>query len=270
MNIVDSSDIFKGFEKLGIIGERVVIHSSLQSLGYVKGGAETVIDVILDSFKTILMPAFCWSSNTAPPEDDRPVQNGCDYSFYDGWEKKSEPFIVESAGVERRMGIISRKFVSLPYIYRSDHAWHSWAAYGDLAGRIVENHTWDTTNLPIERLSDLGGHILLLGVGLSSCTAIHIAEEKAGRHPFIRWATDRNGVVRRVRAAGCAKGFDNLMPYCKDLFRESYIGNCRIITTPLQPFIDHVTSIIKSFPEETRCSETCIRCTDAILGGPID
>lgn len=269
MQVVTRADLRAGFERLNVIGKRVVVHSSLRSLGNMAGGAEAIVAECLNSFETILMPAFCFDSNAPPPSDDRPERNGCDYSFYDNWSKPPTPFIVESACVDPKMGVISQTFARLPETRRSDHPWHSWAASGAQANHLVDGHPWEVTNLPLERLSELGGQLVLLGVTLSSCTAIHVAEERAGRRPFIRWMTDHSGKTRRVRVAGCAKGFDNLMPYCQDLFSETYVGSCRILSTPLKPFIEHVTSVIRSFPQLTRCSETCIRCRDAILGGPI-
>lgn len=270
MKAIIPSDVYEGFEKLGIVGERVVIHSSLSSFGEIKGGVEALVEVIIDSFKTILMPAFCWDSITVPPEDNRPRQNGCDYSFCDSWDKKPVPFIVENAGIERSMGIVSRHFLTKSNVRRSDHAWHSWAAYGDRTGQLTEKHPWNTTNLPIERLASMGGHVVLLGVGLNSCTAVHVAEEKAGRNPFIRWAIDRSGEVKRVRASGCAKGFNNLMPLYESSFKKTYVGECCVLTAPLKHFIGRMTSIILSKPEITRCSASCVRCRDAILGGPVE
>jgi aminoglycoside 3-N-acetyltransferase len=269
MNAVTGADIRAGFERLDLIGKRVVVHSSLRSFGHVVGGADTVVAELVHSFETILMPAFCFESTAPPPAWDHPEQNGCDYSFYEGWTKPTTPFIVESASVDLKMGLVSRTLARLPQSHRSDHPWHSWVAYGLLAEHLVDNHPWETTNLPLERLIELDGYLVLMGVGLSSCTAVHIAEERAGHHPFIRWATDRDGMVRRVRTAGCSKGFDNLMPYCKELFSETYVGDCRILSTLLKSFIEHITTVISSYPELTRCSKTCLRCRDAILGGPI-
>lgn len=268
MKAVASSDIYQGFKKLGITGERVVVHSSLSSFGELKGGVEALADVILNSFKTVLMPAFCWDSVAAPPQGDRPGQNGCDYSFYDTWGREPVPFLVENAGIEPSMGILSRHFLSLSGVRRSDHPWHSWAAYGDGSAELTEKHPWETANLPLERLADMGGRVVLLGVGLNSCTAVHIAEEKAGRRPFIRWAIDRGGKLRRVRASGCAKGFNGLLPFCKELLVRTEVGNSCVLTAPLNPFIEHLASVILSQPEVTRCATDCIRCRDAILGGP--
>src|SRR3989338_7673520 len=125
MKAISPSAVYEGFEKLGIVGERVVIHSSLSSFVELSGGVEALMDVIIGSFKTILMPVFCWDSVTVPPKDDRPGQNGCDYSFYDNCDKKPMPFIVENAGIEQSMGIISHNFLTKPNVLRSDHSWHS-------------------------------------------------------------------------------------------------------------------------------------------------
>ena len=267
MQSVNLSDICAGFEKLDITGKKVVVHSSLRSFGYVEGGAETVAEAMINSFDTVLVPGFSWESNAPPPPYDRPKQNGCHYSFYDNWTKPLKPFIVECAGIEPKIGVISKKLASMPNSRRSDHAWYSWIAYGSSADYLVKEHPWEIAHLPLEKLSKLGGYLVLMGVSLTSCTAIHLAEEYANRKSFIRWAVDKNGTVRRVKAGGCSKGFDNLIPHCQSLFSETYVGNCRILSTPLAPFVNHIASVIRNFPELTRCSESCIRCHDAILGG---
>jgi aminoglycoside 3-N-acetyltransferase len=267
---VTGAELQAGFERLGIVGKRVAIHSSFKSFGQVMGGPDAIVDACVDSFETILTPAFCFDSNAPPPPHDRPRQNGCNYSFYDNWPKPPQPFIVETARVDPKMGVISQRFASLGGAQRSDHAWHSWAANGAHAKALVNEHPWDTTNLPLERLSLMGGQVVLMGVNLSSCTAIHIAEERAGLRPFIRWATDRNGMTKRVRAAGCAKSFNNLMPHCEKLFSETYVGECKILAAPLNDLIEQAAMVIKSSPQVARCSEACLRCRDAILGGPID
>lgn len=214
------------------------------------------------------MPAFCWDSNAPPPSDDRPETNGCDYGFYDNWDTPPKPFIIQKAGINPKMGAIACAFLSMPGVDRSDHAWHSWACWGKDAQWLSADHDWNTANLPLERLSRKEGRVVLIGVGLSACTAIHIAEEYAGRRPFIRWATDKTGVVRRVRAAGCANGFDRLYPKSRHLFRQVQVGRCRILTARLDVLIDHMARLIKASPESGQCSPDCIRCRDAVLGGP--
>lgn len=64
--IVLKEELKKGFEKLGIIeGDNIIVHTSLSSLGFVCGGAQVVIEALLESVKdsgTILMPTQSWKN----------------------------------------------------------------------------------------------------------------------------------------------------------------------------------------------------------------
>lgn len=269
MIVINKQQFSTMLDELVIPSSRVVVHSSLSSFGYVEGGANIIIDALIEKYETVMMPAFSWESNTCPPLGDRPQNNGCDYSFYDNWDRAITPFIIEKMGIEKSMGLISREFIKREGVLRSDHAWHSWAVYGEGAQDIVRNHEWSITNLPIERIAEMGGYVLLLGVNLCSCTAIHIAEERAGREPFIRWAVNKNMKVQRVRASGCAKGFNNLLPYCREVIKEYRLGNAIIYVAKINDLLARATKAIIDNPFSTICSEDCIRCRDAVFGGSI-
>ena len=268
--MVTQVDIEQGLASLGLSGADVVVHASLRSFGSVDGGAATVVDAVRRVARTVLMPAFCFESNVPPPAGDRPARNGCDYRHYDHWDKPLVPFRVETAAVDARMGAIAREFASAADAVRSDHPWHSWAGSGARAERLLRPHPWSCTNLPLDRLAERDGSVVLLGVGLTACTAIHVSEERAGRRPFIRWAADRDGVVRRMRVAGCSKGFGALEPLCDDLFRETVIGTSRVRVAPLRALIDRCADVMRREPRLTICSESCLRCLDAAEGGPLD
>lgn len=260
-------DIGLALDELGL-GAHVVVHSSLRSFGGEAPDAEALVEALRQRFETVMMPAFSFSSNAPPPAGDHPTRNGTDYSFYAGWSRSPVPFVVERAEVDPKMGLLARRFAASTGVLRSDHPWHSWAAAGPLAAELVRDHYWASPNLPLERLARRPAHVLLLGVGLSACTALHIAEERAGRRPFIRWATDRQGGVRRMAVAGCAKGFDALTPACEPLLTRRRVGSSTLMAAPLGALIEKVTSILSTQPELTRCSEHCARCKDAIEGGP--
>ena len=262
------TDLEQAFERLGLAGSRAVIHSSLRSFGQMEGGADAVVDAIVNTFDTAMLPAFTFESNAPPPREDRPPVNGCDYAFYDNWNKPPIPFRVEEAAIDRTMGAIPRAFAARGGVVRSSHPWHSWVARGPAAVRLLEPHPWDTTNLPLDRLAEMGGHVVLIGVGLTSCTAVHTAEEQAGRRPFVRWAWDRDGMVRRVRVAGCSKGFDALEPFTDGLFREATVGEARIRVAPLTALLERFADVIRAQPMVIVHSDACLRCRDAALGGP--
>lgn len=266
--MVSPRDLEQALDRLRLRGSAAVVHTSLRRLGGVDGGSDAVARVVADMFGTALLPAFSFASNAPPPPGDRPARNGCDYTFYDRWNAPPAPFRLEEAGIDISMGAVARRFAALPGVRRSSHPLHSWIARGAAAEDLVRPHPWDTTNPPLERLAAIGGVVVLIGVGLNSCTAVHVAEERAGRQPFIRWAWDRDGVVRRVRVAGCSKGFERLRPHVADLFEEAPVGDGRVQAAPLAELIERCADAIRADPRITVCSEGCLRCRDSALGGP--
>ena len=266
--MVTGADLRKGFEALGVSGRNIVLHSSLRSFGGVAGGLDAVVEAVADSVGTVMVPAFNYRSVVAPPVDDRPERNAYDYSTCDTTGARPVPFRIEDAPIEPRMGAIARAIASLPQTRRSNHPWHSWAACGPIADELVNSHPWESTNLPLETLSTLGGYVVLMGVGLSSCTAVHVGEERAGRRPFIRWAVGEAGAVRRVGVAGCGKGFDRLTPDCSHLFVDTRVGGCLMRAARLDRLIETVAAVIRANPRATVCSDECVRCRDGARGGP--
>ena len=62
METITKNIIVRGLERLGLSsGDIVLVHSSLSALGWVEGGADAVIDAILEVLGTqgtLLMPSF--------------------------------------------------------------------------------------------------------------------------------------------------------------------------------------------------------------------
>ena len=125
-------------------------------------------------------------------------------------------------------------------------------------------------NLPLKRLADRDGYILLFGVGLSACTAVHLGEELAGRRPFVRWVLYADGKVRRVREYGCSEGFDKFTPYVEPLATRCAIGGCAVVCYHAKPFIEAIAQVIASQPEITLCGRPECRCMASLKGGPIE
>jgi aminoglycoside N3'-acetyltransferase len=82
----------------------------------------------------------------------------------------------------RGMGIVADTFWRLPGVMRSDSP-HAFAARGPMASRIAAAHPIDIPHgldSPVGRVYDLDGRVLLLGVGHTEDTTIHLAEFLAG------------------------------------------------------------------------------------------
>ena len=72
MRTVSKKDIVEGLREIGLKeGDIVIVHTSLKSMGYVCGGAQTVIEALIEvvtSEGTIVMPTQSWKN--LDPETD--------------------------------------------------------------------------------------------------------------------------------------------------------------------------------------------------------
>jgi len=267
--LVSHQSIVEGLRRLGLSGQPVAVHSSLRSFGEVEGGALSVVEAVEEVCPTVLMPGFQCAAKVLPAPEKRCCQNGCDYAAHFDPLTPPKPFDARNVPLHPKMGRVSERFARQPGVSRSDHPWHSWLGWGHSASEWLADHPWEITNRPLEALAQAAGYVVLLGVGLTSCTAVHLGEERAGRRPFVRWAMDSKGAIREVATCGCAKGFGALEPYVAGLFRSEMIGDCRAQAARIDSLIEQLAPIIRSRPELTRCSANCLRCRDSMLGGPL-
>ena len=159
---VSRNDICGGMRSMGIVpGATMLVHSSLSAFGYVQGGADAVIDALLDALGpsgTLVMPTFTWRDFHA---QDRVV------------------FDVRRTPCET--GRIPETFRRRSGVVRSVHVCHSVAAIGpgtaDVMGEGVSSFGPGST---FDALLRLDAWIVLLGVSFQSCTALHAVEEFVG------------------------------------------------------------------------------------------
>ncbi|MBN1579800.1 MAG: AAC(3) family N-acetyltransferase [Anaerolineae bacterium] len=179
---VTKQDIVRSLQQLGLnIGHKVLVHSSLSSLGYVQGGADAVIDAVLEVVGrpgTMLVPTLAGSELLSPDNPPRfdPRQTPC-------WT-----------------GRVPETFRLRPAAVRSLHATHSVAAIGADAILLTRDHLNSIT--PCDELSpygklaaDDGGYVLFIGVGHESNTMLHHVEEMAGVEYHLQKAFARAEIV---------------------------------------------------------------------------
>ncbi|HOJ09992.1 MAG TPA: AAC(3) family N-acetyltransferase [Clostridiales bacterium] len=178
MSYLNKSDIINGLRKLGLSdGDHVMVHSSLKSFGYVEGGANTVIDAVLETIGsdgTMLLPTNVFQGSVTVFLRDKIRDNkGIDLR------------------VEKSMtGIITETLRNRANSLRSIHPSHPVAAIGKKAEELLsEHHIGDSPagkKSPYGKLAELDkGKILLLGVTNSRNTSIHTAEEYYSSYIFI-------------------------------------------------------------------------------------
>ena len=222
---VTRADISGALRAVGLTRRSVVfMHSSLSALGYVEGGADAVVDALLDVVGAeglASVPTHTWGIVNAR----QPV------------------FHVELT--PSHVGKVTEVFRHRPGAVRSRHPTHSVAAIGRGAEGFVADHEHSSTpagrKTPYGRLCALGGQVLLLGVGLGSWTLMHAFEEWAPvPWLFDRWESlytvleDGRTIAvpsqRHTADPGCRRDYPALEPLLQrhGLIRYGSLGPARI------------------------------------------
>lgn len=166
------------FSQLGIrSGMTLFVHCSLSKIGWICGGAVTVIEVLLDLLGqdgTLIMP-----SHTADNSDPQHWQNPPVPSEWFETIRQSMPPYRSTVTPTFCMGKLAETFRHWPGVLRSEHPLFSVIAYGKKAKLITDHHDQCCgEQSPLARLYDCGenGYVLLLGVQHQNNTSIHLAE----------------------------------------------------------------------------------------------
>lgn len=189
--IVLKKDIALALKGVGIkAGQTVMVHTSLSSFGFICGGAQVVIEALLDCVGengTIMMPTQTWKNSD--PETGVHWEEPREWwqIIRDNW-----PAYDKDITPTNTMGAVPEMFRKWPRVLRSDHPVRSVAAYGKYAKYLTENH--DLCNIfgdesPIGKLYHLDGNVLLLGVGYDKNTSLHLADYRA-EYPDKRLASE--------------------------------------------------------------------------------
>jgi aminoglycoside 3-N-acetyltransferase len=167
MQTVDKDGLKTGLRQIGLKpGSSVLVHSALSQFGHVEGGADAVIDAMLDVVGergTVLVPTLTGSETLSP-------QN---------------PPKFDLANTPCWTGLIPETFRKRPEAIRSLHPTHSVAAIGANSIILTKDHHRSVT--PCDLFSPYGklaqqkqAFILLLGVDHDANTTLHYVEELVG------------------------------------------------------------------------------------------
>ena len=190
MKTVVKSEIADALRTIGLErGDSVIVHTSLGKIGYVCGGAQVVIEALIETVGeegTIMMPTQSWKN--LDPETG--VHWDADKTDWDRI-RENWPAYNKAITPTNTMGAVAEMFRSWPGAVRSDHPSRSFAAWGRNAEYLTKNHDLsdifgDTS--PIGKLYDLDGKILLIGVDYDKNTSIHLADVRAeyrGKHTYV-------------------------------------------------------------------------------------
>ncbi|MFE9660735.1 AAC(3) family N-acetyltransferase [Streptomyces sp. NPDC005955] len=272
---VTAEHLGRAADALGLSGMPVLVHASLRSFGArVDGGADAVVNVLLDRGCTVLVPTFTEPHfAVAPPVRPamRPTRNGVDYAR--PWPPPSHPapaaYSPECGLVNPRLGALPAALLTRRGTRRGDHPLNSFTALGPAATELVGGQSPVDVYAPLRALAEGDGRSLLVGVGLNRMTLLHLAEQRSGRRLFRRWARTRDGRTAQVEVGSCSEGFPQLEPLLRPCARTTAVGASRWVTHPARAALAAVVPALVADPGLTRCSAGCRACRDATAGGPL-
>lgn len=162
-------------------GSTLLLHTSVSSLGWVAGGAVAVVDAVLAALGpagTVVVPTQTGDLTDPADWGDPPVPESWWPTIRDT-VPPYRPAVTPSRG----MGLVPELVRTWPGARRSEHPLLSFAALGPAAQRTLDPHRPEDglgERSPLGRLYDDAAAVLLLGVGYDRCTALHLAEYRAG------------------------------------------------------------------------------------------
>jgi len=236
-------------------GSGVLVHSSLRAVRPVEGGADAVVDALLDVVGEeglLVVPTFTYDSER-----------------FDGTEPARTGAIAEAA--RRRDEAV-----------RSMHPTYSVAAIGAGAEGLCRDHELrpgTDVDTPLDRLASSGGAVLLLGVGHVANTTVHVGEFHANAAyltiPFDpSWPREHVVAVspseeRRVgydRFPGCSRSFGLVERglRARAAVRDGKIGGALVQLIDSRAIIDETVELLDEDPTALLCTDPrCYRCSRA-------
>jgi aminoglycoside N3'-acetyltransferase len=157
---------------------KVMVHSSLSGLGFVEGGAFTVIQALLEVIgEDGLLAMPCPPTTGANLES---VQTGV------AFDPRTTPCTT---------GKICETFRQRPGVMRSLHPTHSVAATGLQAEWLIKDHHLDPTpfgpHSPFARLLEMDGYLLGIGLDVRWITFYHHFEDVCDHFPVRVYMIER-------------------------------------------------------------------------------
>lgn len=243
--MITAERLTRDLRQAGIgVGQRVVVHSSLKSIGKVSGGAGAVVDALQSALTptgTLVMPTFTYSLKRWTPEPYNP------------------------AVTPSRTGLITETLRLRPDARRTAHPTHSFAIWGAHADEIAAAHL-DAVGRrsPLGWLLDHGGLIVQIGTDQDTNTSLHLCEELAevpylgvaftpGQSFEIAHRRLPGRPVEEVRVEPCpgsSRGFMRIAPAltAAGIVREVQVGQARTLVTALPALVSVAVPVLRRHP----------------------
>lgn len=256
--LITGKRLIRDLQSIGLEkGDMVYVHTSMKSIGWIEGGADTLIEAllaVLGDEGTLVVPTHTLSleGRGVPP-----------------YNQEVTPTV---------LGAFPEAVRKHPLAKRSRHASHSSAAIGKQATFLTENQDpahalgYDS---PIHRLYCSGGKTLLLGVSHEANTALHLAESLA-KLPYLSipydaswgrtaFALRPDGFLERteqVEFPGCSNRFHLIEGFLwlHNMVQYGKVGNAPAQLMDTDKMVDQAVEILRSKPDFFLCMKDSCPC----------
>lgn len=242
---ITREEIKAGLQSLGIKeGDLLGVHSSLSRIGHVRGGATTVLEALFETVGatgTIVMSTYLLSRPVELTAEDK--EKGIT------WKVSRLSF--DDLDSPSGMGIISDTFKRRKDVARWYHPFHSVTAWGKNAKVFCQSF------MP---LVEAGGKILLLGVQMDRCSALHIAETRVALPEDIKELMDWevSGELLKLYPPekwliGCKGAWGDFLIVQEEaeklgLIKQSFIGGATTRLFEAGPMVDLYEKLLRENP----------------------
>ena len=245
--VLTKEQLVRSLRELGVRNGMVLeVQSSRKSFGYVVGGAQTVVDALMDAVGyegTIVMPLqsgdntepSCWCR---PPIDRRLFHT----------IREHTPAFDPRMSDTRKMGRVVENFRRRQGVYFSYHPSSAFVAYGKYAKLICSEHSLHyslSNESPLGQLWKLQAYVLLLGVDYTNCTGMHLGEYRSGVRPIVLQggSVETESGQKWVEYLDLELDSDEFMEPGRRLERKGFVNTCTIGNAtcklfPLRPAVD--------------------------------
>lgn len=246
--MMTKDDLCAAFAETGLArGDSVIVHSACRTLGPVEGGADTILDALIEVLGpegNLMLPTFNYTRPLPEPYFDAAVTPG-------------------------RTGILPELGRKRPGAVRSLHPTHSVAVIGPAAEALTRDHHRGRAfgiGSPIDRLAQRGGKVLLIGVNHASNSLIHIAEEYAETPKFsgydplpwvkLRLPDGRIEAVQLDTSPSCSLGFGGAEGILRQYgeIRDGRRGSCFLQLVSGGAVIRRVRELLRAKPDHLLCT----------------
>ncbi len=251
-DVLTRHDIMTALRGAGLgMEDKVVLHSSLSSMGWVDGGADAVVDAFLEVLGPgglLMVPTFNYRM--------------------DGVFDRDAPTLT---------GRITEAVLARPEAVRSCCPTHSVTAIGEAAEQFCADHHLRQAlgiDSPLDRVAQAGGFVMLLGVLHNTNTTVHIGEARA-ELPYVRVPFDDvtphsfrvrlwDGTVTTVHYSefpGCSGAFGALEGPMRlvNRIKDFRINRARVQLTTGMDIIETVKEMVAERPDWLLCNDPACR-----------